>query len=159
MLVLGLFAILFCRSKGRIGAAILLAGGMVEAIRHVRFQAIFAILVVVIGGTLFSELGELPFFKGKRAAIGIGFALGALIVVTLRTRDLLTQRHYVNAGEIALFGAGESWWFPEKAMDFLEREKAGERRGNDRKRRGSDHQVARPPLHAKFRRPCARPGR
>ena len=123
MLVLGLFAILFCRSKGRIGAAILLAGGMVEAIRHVRFQAIFAILVVVIGGTLFSELGELPFFKGKRAAIGIGFALGALIVVTLRTRDLLTQRHYVNAGEIALFGAGESWWFPEKAMDFLEREK------------------------------------
>src|SRR5258705_1922667 len=40
------------------------------------------------------------------------------------------------------------------AVDLLEREKAGERRGNDRQRRGSDHEVARPRLHPKFRLRC-----
>src|SRR5215813_10070938 len=54
---IGLVALVACRFQKRIGAAILLAGGMVEAIRHVRFEAIFAILVVVIGGTLLAELG------------------------------------------------------------------------------------------------------
>src|SRR5229473_173654 len=43
------------------------------------------------------------------------------------------------------------------AVDLLEREKAGERRGNNRQRRGSDHEVARPRLHPKFRLRCAWP--
>src|SRR5450755_1899888 len=37
------------------------------------------------------------------------------------------------------------------AMDFLEPEKADKRRGDGRKRRGSDHQVARPRFHLKIR--------
>src|SRR5229473_7829151 len=41
------------------------------------------------------------------------------------------------------------------AMDFLVPEKADERRGYHRKRRGSDHQVARPRLHPKIRLRCA----
>ena len=121
--VLGVFLLVICRFQKRIGAAILLAGGMVEAIRHVRFQAIFAILVVAIGGTLLLELSELPFLKSKRRAIGIGVAAVALTLVALRSKDLVTQKQYVDAGEISFFGAGESWWFPEKAMEFLEREK------------------------------------
>ena len=40
------------------------------------------------------------------------------------------------------------------AVDLLERDKAGERRGNNRQRRRSDHEVARPRLHPKFRRRC-----
>jgi murein endopeptidase len=39
-------------------------------------------------------------------------------------------------------------------MDFLEPEKTDERRGDGRKRRGSDHQVARPRFHLKIRLRC-----
>src|SRR5262249_25110966 len=46
-----------------------------------------------------------------------------LIVVGVRASDLVTQKRYVDGGEIALFGAGESWWFPEKAAAFLEGQK------------------------------------
>ena len=119
----GVLLLVLCGFQKRIGAAILLAGGMVEAIRHLRFQAIFAILVVVIGGTLLSELGELSFLKRNTKAIGIAVAGAALILVTLRSKDLVTEQRYIDGGEIALFGAGESWWFPAKAMEFLEREK------------------------------------
>ncbi len=121
--VIGLFLLVLCRFQRRIGAAILLLCGIVEAIRHVRFEAIFAILVVVIGGTLLSELSGFPFLWSKTRAIGIAAAAAALILVAVRSKDLITQQRYVDAGEVALFGAGESWWFPEKAAEFLEREK------------------------------------
>ncbi len=121
--VLAVFLLVLCRFQRKIGAAILLTGGMVEAIRHVRFEAIFAILVAVIGGTLLSELSEFPLFKSKTRVIGIAVAAAVLILVAVRSRDLVTQQRYVDGGEIELFGAGESWWFPEKAMEFLEGEK------------------------------------
>jgi len=121
---MGVLALAMCRFQKRIGAAILLAGGMVEAIRHVRFQAIFAILVVVIGGTLLVELsGSLKWKPNWTGAAGGAVAGLALALAGGRAYDLVTQRHYLDAGEIALFGAGESWWFPEKAAAFLEREK------------------------------------
>jgi len=123
ILVIGVFLLVVCSYQKRIGAAILLAVGMVEAIRHMRFQAIFAILVVVFGGTLLSELREFLLLKNKTKAIGITVAAAVLILVALRSKDLVTQQRYVDAGEISLFGAGESWWFPEKAMGFLEHEK------------------------------------
>ncbi|HJZ65209.1 MAG TPA: tetratricopeptide repeat protein [Candidatus Acidoferrum sp.] len=120
--VLGVLTLVACRFHKRIGAAILLAGGMIEAIRHVRFQAIFAILVVVIGGTVLAELGRSLKWKPNWAGAAGGVVV-ALALVGVRGWDLVSQRHYVDSGEIALFGAGESWWFPEKAAAFLEREK------------------------------------
>ena len=121
--VLGVFLLALCLFQKRIGAAILLTGGMVEATRHVRFAALFAILVVVIGGTLLAELGKSSLLKSKTRAMGIVITTAALILVSLRSSDLVTQTRYVNGGEIAVFGAGESWWFPEKASAFLQQEK------------------------------------
>ena len=121
--VIGVFLLVLCSYQKRIGAAILLAGGMVEALRHVRFQAIFAIFVVIIGGTLLSELGEFSRLKNKTKAIGIAVVAAAVLMMALRSEDIITQQRYVDAGEISLFGMGESWWFPEKAMEFLKREK------------------------------------
>ncbi|HWZ97507.1 MAG TPA: tetratricopeptide repeat protein [Candidatus Dormibacteraeota bacterium] len=135
---LGVLAILICLWKKRVGAAIVLSGAMYESVQHLRFQGIFTMLAVVIGGTVLPEVTEIfaspkkPFAaeqanvattREKSAAIGICFAIAAAIFAGVRAYDLVSQKHYVEAGEITLFGAGESWWFPEKAMEFLEREK------------------------------------
>jgi tetratricopeptide (TPR) repeat protein len=40
----------------------------------------------------------------------------------LRAADLVSGRAYLANGQVSLFGAGLSWWYPERAMDFLERE-------------------------------------
>src|SRR5262249_1469542 len=47
-------------------------------------------------------------------------ALGFLTFV--RSYDLVSNRYYLDSGQTTFFGAGESWWFPEKAAAFLERE-------------------------------------
>jgi tetratricopeptide (TPR) repeat protein len=44
------------------------------------------------------------------------------LMVGIRVSDLVTDRYYLWSGQIALFGAGPSWWFPERATSFLLRE-------------------------------------
>jgi tetratricopeptide (TPR) repeat protein len=127
--------------RRRLGPAVLLAGGAYLSMAHIRFQALFAILVVTIAGTLPRAIAN-----GKRptaapagaAASGWIEALRALaarresqfavlaavaLLVGLRGYDLVSDRHYVLEGQLSLFGAGPSWWYPERAAEFLLREK------------------------------------
>jgi tetratricopeptide (TPR) repeat protein len=130
--------ILICIWKKRPGPGILLAALLYESIQHLRFQAIFAVLVAVIGGSLLPHLAEL--FAGRlknhsqegRTAEWIaprewvwGGAVVALFAMLagVRSYDLISNRYYILSGQLSLFGPGESWWFPERAMGFLERER------------------------------------
>lgn len=130
MLGIGAAAIAACVARRRFGAAALLAGGMYEAVGHVRFQALFAILVVVLGGSAFEELAA--GWKAKRSgggaaagarwsAWGMALVAGMAAFAGVRMVDVATQGAALRASEISFFGAGESWWFPEKAMAFLEK--------------------------------------
>lgn len=137
IMTLGVLAILVCIWKLRAGPAILIAGLLYESIEHVRFQAVFAVLVVVLGGSLlpllselFSKRGAAP--NGQTLQVQDGFVLSPLlswslaafffVFASVRSYDLISNRYYVASGQIFFFGAGESWYFPERAMDFLERE-------------------------------------
>jgi tetratricopeptide (TPR) repeat protein len=44
------------------------------------------------------------------------------ILIFSRSYDLISQRAYIAAGEPALFGTGLSSWFPQRAVDFVQRE-------------------------------------
>ena len=112
--------------KGQFGAAILLLGAVYPAIRHVRMSAIFACVVVVVGGSVLApailELGtwvQRPKMRSIAAYAAVG-VLAALAFV--RCFDLATNRHYVRGIEESTFGAGLGWWFPERAAEFVERE-------------------------------------
>jgi tetratricopeptide (TPR) repeat protein len=139
LLAIAVIAILVGVWKMRPGPAILLAGLLYESIQHIRFQAIFAVLVVVLGGSLLPRLAEL--FSAPRAAVPdslepqsmplristspmLGIAIIALFIVFagVRSYDLVSNRYYLESGQLYFFGPGESWWFPERAMNFLERE-------------------------------------
>jgi len=127
-----------CRKE--IGPAILLAGGAYASLTHIRLQALFAILVCIVGGTILSR--ELRFYTvparsadGDPASIDraprrafipyrASCAIAGLLALLagIRVTDLITDRYYLWSGQIALFGAGESWWFPERAAGFLLKE-------------------------------------
>jgi tetratricopeptide (TPR) repeat protein len=139
ILAISVIAVLVCVWKMRPGPAVLLVALLYESIEHIRFQAVFAVLVVVLGGSLLPQLAEL--FSPRRAAMPdgqepsslsvtgsssrmFGWLLVALsaMLASVRCYDLVSNRYYLESGQLHFFGAGESWWFPERAMDFLERE-------------------------------------
>lgn len=138
MLFIAGAAIFICLWRERPGPAVLLALAMYFSVEHIRFQALFAMLVVVVGGNIFPEL------KGDAAAVNnsvddaakqqfsvrqfsssipIVLMVLALLLVGIRVNDLVTQRFYMETGQITMFGAGASWWFPGRAADFILREK------------------------------------
>ncbi len=121
-------ALLLALRRRELGAALVLGVAMAAALQKLRFQGLFSVVVIVIGGTLLAEaLAELASRKPRisAAAPWAGAVLIAILcaVTTLRLADLISNRHYVVSASTSSFGPGESWWFPERAAEFIEREK------------------------------------
>jgi len=126
-------------ARQRPGPALLLAGGAYFSLLHVRLQVLFAILVVIIVGAWAGsgDQGAAP-GTGLEAALArwrralrelfarrnsqIALLAAAALLVGLRCFDLVSDRQYLATGQVSLFGAGPSWWFPERAAEFLLRE-------------------------------------
>jgi tetratricopeptide (TPR) repeat protein len=120
--------------RRRLGPAVLLAGGAYLSMAHIRFQALFAILVVTIAGSLprrtdnAATSASVKWPQPLRALAARSDLLPAVVVVAallvgVRAYDQVTNRHYIVQGQVSLFGAGPSWWYPERAAEFLRREK------------------------------------
>ena len=143
--------------RKRIGAAALLLASLYFSIQHVRLEALFACVAVVLGGSLLSEVWaneiwdneiwanaesrrsptpplersrkkkNTPSLQAPRrpwkpaALLLLTAALASLAAV--RARDLVTNRYYLGSTQLSLFGPGISWWFPERALQFVQREK------------------------------------
>src|SRR5215831_9574054 len=113
------------------GAAALVSGAAVIALRHIRFEALFAIVTVVVAGAVLAS--AFAWFSQREEAnvrsirwstgLTIGVALFAIIFACVRSADLVSDRRYLASGdELGSFGTGLSWWFPERAAAFIERE-------------------------------------
>lgn len=140
LLAVGLGTIILALWKRRFGPAIVLAAGMYLSVQHIRLQALFAIVAVVIGGGLWSEFARALATAGKpgpndgknprrmilpgKVSPAIAILPGVVLAVLgiLRVADLVSNRYYLDSDQICLFGAGPSWWYPERAAAFLERE-------------------------------------
>jgi len=117
------------------GPVVLLLAGMYLSVQHLRFQALFAALAVVVGGTILSGfLAEIAARKRLQATASEARAVSLMrqpalwvavvlaILVVLRIADLVSNRYYIDSGQITFFGTGASWWYPERAATFLKRE-------------------------------------
>ena len=107
--------------RRRLGAAVLLAASAALSVRFLRFQGLFAIVAVVVGSALIAEL-KLPRAEPIRRRARIAVAALVVFFAAVRIGDLISDRSYVYANDVVDFGVGESWWFPERAADFIERE-------------------------------------
>jgi tetratricopeptide (TPR) repeat protein len=107
-------------------AAVVLAGSLGMTMMHIRYMSILSSIVVVIAGAvLAAELERIRsrFHDKQLAAFIAGVAAAAVILLAcLRSADLVSNRYYLSRDEITTFGPGLSWWFPERAMAFLEHE-------------------------------------
>ena len=141
LLAVGLAAIFIALWRKKFGPAIVLASGLYFSLQHIRLQALFAILVVVIGGGIFHELTQemesarssardneqahspQNAFSGRMTAALATLGVAVLSVLgVLRVLNLVSDRYYVDSEQLTLFGTGASWWYPKRAASFLERE-------------------------------------
>ena len=121
--------------RRRWGASALLLGSAYLTIQHVRLQALFACVVVVVGGSVLQQRWrKLPAADSKLRVPKSGrmdwasaslliLAVGLTGLAGVRSWDLVTNRYYLRSTQLSLFGTGLSWWFPERAVDFIQRER------------------------------------
>jgi tetratricopeptide (TPR) repeat protein len=154
-------AVLQALRRREIGAALVLAVSMAAALQKLRFQGLFSVVVIVIGGTLLAEAfaefasrkprpapacapaagsvalsasapvpgsAALSTYPATKLSVAVQWCTVSLLAIlcaitTLRIADLASNRYYVVSASTSVFGPGESWWFPERAAAFMEREK------------------------------------
>ncbi|HVH87902.1 MAG TPA: hypothetical protein VM912_14340 [Terriglobales bacterium] len=131
LLLFTLAALIMAVWRKNLGPAILLAGAGILSLQYLRFQGLFACVAVVIGGAVVDDFiserksertDSVPSTSRFRSGwVAVPVLLGAAIIVitAVRCSDLITNRHYLEAGEVVLFGPGEADWFPERAAKFL----------------------------------------
>ena len=126
MLLVATVAVFLALWRRQLGAAMLVVGAAVLAIRHIRFQALFAEVVVLVGGAVLTAALAGRWERIRQSRLGslavIGLAYCVVGLACLRAADLTSNRSYLGTTNLSTFGAGLSWWFPENASAFLERE-------------------------------------
>jgi len=110
------------------GAALFLLGPTWMAISHIRFLAILACTVVLVGGwVLDSAWGWLSLRLAVRrvySVLGVGIVFHLVLLAGVRSWDLVDNHFYLSHDDqIGSFGTGLSDWFPERAAGFIVRQK------------------------------------
>ena len=135
LIAVALIATVVAVWRERWGAAILLCASAYLAFQHVRLQALMACVTVIVGGALLDESrieeswSDWIALRDPLASARLRSAATAVVAVALavlagvRSVDLITNRVYLRSNQLALFGSGISWWYPERAVDFVQREK------------------------------------
>jgi tetratricopeptide (TPR) repeat protein len=112
--------------RRQLGAAVWLCGAAFVGIRSQRLQVLFSIVVVIVAeSVLTSALASLQ-RKIADARLSSILATGAccfmVLLVFVWSGDLVTNRAYMGRTDLASFGTGLGWWFPEGAAAFIDRE-------------------------------------
>ncbi len=112
--------------RRQIGAAILICGATYFPIRHMRFTGLFSVVLVIVGGAVLAPalkaLGQRMNTRRSRSIVALAVALALVVLASTQMADLVTDRTYLSGTHLVSFGTGLSWWFPERAAAFVERE-------------------------------------
>lgn len=141
LLVVVLVSICIALWRKRLGATVVLIAAACLALQHVRLQALFATIAIAIGGAMLDELRtwrrtsispaesrarpQFPAPAVYTPAFTVCIVIvtvAAAVLAGIRSRDLISNRYYMRSAHLSLFGTGLSWWFPERAVEFLQRE-------------------------------------
>ncbi len=123
LLAIAMIAAIIALQRAQWGAALMLLGACYVGARYMRMGAIFVCVVVVVGGSILSRPAQklVSELKSTRVRALIAPAVVAVLalLVAVRCFDLATNRFYLHGSSESTFGAGLSWWFPERAAEFI----------------------------------------
>jgi tetratricopeptide (TPR) repeat protein len=147
--LVGLLAAIAAVLQKRLGPALLILGSLFGSLYWVRFQALSAMITVVIAGDLLTDYrpqlaeGRRQKAEGSltrsfcflpsafrllsyRPVFNICAVIAALVLVAafvgVRVADAVSNRAYLRAPDNVIFGPGVSHWYPEGAAGFIRRE-------------------------------------
>jgi tetratricopeptide (TPR) repeat protein len=127
MLAIAVLAGIVALLRAQWGPAILLLGAIYPTVKSIRMAAIFSCVVVIVGGFVLQQAVAVFGSRIRQARIrwlAVAAAVAMLsVLAVLRSFDLASNRHYFLDNSGANFGAGLSWWFPQRAAEFIDREK------------------------------------
>ncbi len=128
LLVIAVVASVLALFRAQLGAAVLLLAAAYAPVRHVRMGAVFSCVLVIVGGPILWDAMLRLASHIRRPRIRSITAVAAVVLLAglafARCFDLVTNRHYFGGdNNIATFGTGLSWWFPQRAVAFIQREK------------------------------------
>lgn len=132
LLVAGISA-LVALVRRQAGVALLLVGAALLGVRHIRFQALFSLVVVVIAGSVltaaleafivrFDSSGSATADTRIRSILATGTTCLVVLLVCVWSAEVVSGRTYLDKTSIVSFGTGLGWWFPEGGAAFVERE-------------------------------------
>ena len=125
LLAIAVIAIASALARRELGAALLLFGASWMSVRHIRFQALFAVVLIIVGGSVLHSAvqGLRKYIDSSpwRSLLATAAAAAIIVLACIRSADLVTNRVYLGTTDLASFGTGLSWWFPERAAEFVER--------------------------------------
>ena len=131
LLLLSVLLVVLAIWRKQLGAALALAGATYFAVSHTRYLGMFAIVVVTLGSTLLygivntdkrpntSDIAEPPPLLRLSPAAPALFTAVLCVVAIVHIADYVSNRSYIHFRADSRFGAGESFWFPERAVRFI----------------------------------------
>ena len=124
VLVAGILAAVVSLRMRRYSDCALLVIACCAAMRYIRLQALCALVIVIVGGRLLDVAYRHGISEARRrVSVQWAFSCALIFVALVGGINLISNRYYVMASSTSQFGAGESWWFPERAAEFVQREK------------------------------------
>jgi tetratricopeptide (TPR) repeat protein len=118
--------------RRQIGRGVILLAAFYAALAHIRYSALFAIVVVTLAAEMFENVvstqSKLNEKRASRVAmqVPVGLALVLSVFVCgaalLQISDLVSNRSYIVFNPDVRFGAGVASWLPVRAADFILRE-------------------------------------
>lgn len=123
LLVLACLIALVALYRRQFGNAVLLVGAAYLSVDHLRFQALFAIALIFIAGDVFAAPFPASVKMRPLTMLRVALVLAVAAVALLHIADTISNRCYMASGELSYFGAGLSWWYPQRAAQFIESNK------------------------------------
>jgi tetratricopeptide (TPR) repeat protein len=131
LLLIAVVLVALALLRKELGAAAVLAAATYVALSHARYLAMFAITVVTLGSTLLDGVVTTEARDERQPSalkrhirlpwgLAAAFTAALCIIAAVHIADYVSNRSYVYFRADSRFGAGESFWFPERAAQFIE---------------------------------------
>ena len=119
LLLVAVLCSVYAIVRRNVAAPMFLIGAAYLSLSHLRFQALFAIVVIIVAGEMLSIREWAP--TSKTLFVASALLVVATVVGAIRISDVVTDRVHLANGELVTFGMGPSWALPESAATFVVR--------------------------------------